>query len=68
MTDATVDVKPTSQRLVRHGGLMRCCLLTIATSDEPSTVGSTLECVYENNGRPAMVVAADGVWEWVGPA
>jgi len=49
---------------IRHGGLMRCCLLTLddylaAGGTEKS--GTVLPCAY---CRSSMIVAADGVWEW----
>lgn len=62
MTDSPV---PAKERRVRHGGLMRCCLATLAESIEPSHVGSTLSCKYEDDpNNQNMIVADDGVWEW----
>jgi len=61
-------VLPANERYVRQGGLMRCCLGTLAESTAPSTIGSTLTCKYEGkpNGQQ-MIVAMDGVWEWNRP-
>lgn len=59
---------PANQRRVRQGGLMRCCLGTIAESEEPSKVGTVLSCKYERDpDNENMIVALDGVWEWTGP-
>lgn len=55
---------PASERRVRTGGLMRCCLHTVGNSEEPSSIGTVLDCEFEEAGNARMVVAADGVWEW----
>ncbi len=52
--------------LVRHGGLMRCCLATLdefmATKDEPPEEGDTLRCKYHcDNGG---MIFRNGGWEW----
>lgn len=57
-------VMPANERRVRHGGLMRCCLGTLAESTIPSEPGTILDCQYEAEGNKQMRVAADGVWEW----
>lgn len=53
-----------NKRFLRHGGLMRCCILTVAEATHPTRVGDVLDCVYEPEGNANLVVAADGVWEW----
>lgn len=58
---------PANERRVRVGGLMRCCLQTLALSEEPSSIGTVLDCQYEKPGNATMVVAADGIWEWNHP-
>lgn len=59
------DAVPGRDRGARIGGLMRCCLATIAHHGELTSVGDTLGCLYAD-GDPLhrMVVAPDGVWEW----
>lgn len=50
---------------VRQGGLMRCCLATLAEYDGPCEIGTTLSCKYEGNpDNKNMIIASDGVWEW----
>lgn len=58
---------PANQRRVRHGGLFRCCLGTIAESTTSSVPGTTLDCKYESAGNGNLIVGADGVWEWNRP-
>lgn len=53
-----------NQRMVRTGGLMRCCLATLADSEELTEAGDTMDCKYEPAGNKNMIVAPDGVWEW----
>lgn len=54
---------------VRQGGLLRCCLQTLAEHLDEITevppVGTILDCKFEmdkNNGN--LILASDGVWEW----
>ncbi len=59
--------------LVRHGGLMRCCLASIdeemqrrIDDEEGPKEGDTLACKYckaENGG----MIFRDGAWEWNRP-
>ena len=51
---------------VRIGGLMRCCIDTLDTHDNlPTIPGDTLCCKHGcNNGKPTLLLAEDGVWEW----
>ena len=49
---------------VRIGGLMRCCLETLAEYEGPEDEGTELTCRYEHIVR---MVVRDGVWQWVGP-
>jgi hypothetical protein len=58
---------PANQRYVRQGGLMRCCLGTIAESEELTKIGDILDCKYQKPGNQQMRVAIDGVWEWNHP-
>ena len=64
----TTDPIPANQRRVDMGGLMRCCLATIAESEEPTEVGSILSCKYERDAdNQNMIVNQAGVWEWNRP-
>ena len=58
---------PARDRLVRQGGLMRCCLATINETYDVTEVGDMLDCKYENPGNKNLIVADDGVWEWNRP-
>lgn len=62
-----MDEVAANERMVRIGGLMRCCLATLGNSESPSVVGTVLDCQYETPGNANMVVAQDGVWEWNRP-
>jgi hypothetical protein len=57
-----------NQQGVRIGGLMRCCLATLAQCEDEVEIGAVLGCMYEEPGDPKMRLANDGVWEWVGAA
>lgn len=48
---------------IRHGGLMRCCLLTFHEASQHEDFGSRkeLKCAYCDEW---MRKADDGVWEW----
>ena len=51
---------------VRHGGLLRCCLLTLddamVAATEPPKEGDQLQCAY---GKPhGFMRFRDGAWEW----
>lgn len=59
MTDPSAV--PANERQVHIGGLMRCCLATIAECDLPSVVGTVLPCKY---GCSGAVVGEDGAWGW----
>lgn len=70
MTENSIDhnIMPTNERPVRQGGLMRCCLATLAEETAPSTIGSVLSCKHEEDTENKnMIVAPDGVWEWNRP-
>lgn len=61
----SAETRPANERQVRMGGLMRCCLATLADTTTESAVGTTLSCKYESDpNNEQMIVAADGVWEW----
>lgn len=62
-----MDTCPANERMVRQGGLMRCCLATLAATTTESQVGTTLSCQYEGDRKDQMIVATDGVWEWNHP-
>lgn len=55
--------------LVRHGGLMRCCIATLdeamVAAEKPPEEGDKLTCKYchEEYG----MVFRDGAWEWATP-
>lgn len=61
------EVMPANQRRVNYGGLMRCCLGTLAECEEPSEPGTVLDCKYETPGNARMVVNPAGVWVWNHP-
>lgn len=58
--------------LVNQGGLMRCCLATLADfvtahAAEPAVEGFVLDCAYEKPGNVNMIF--DGrVFRWNRPA
>jgi hypothetical protein len=56
--------QPANERRVRAGGLMRCCLATLAASAAITSAGSVMQCAYSEDRSHSMRVAADGVWEW----
>lgn len=64
---------PANVRLVRQGGLMRCCLATIRESTELTEPGAVLHCSYCDHAERGadcfhlMIVAEDGIWEWNHP-
>lgn len=59
------SVLPANERLVRTGGLLRCCLATVAESTEPTDIGTVMSCKYERDANNQnLIVANDGVWEW----
>jgi hypothetical protein len=45
---------------IRHGGLMRCCLLTLDTYEGPETEGAVLRC---KSCSDSMIVM-NGCWIW----
>lgn len=56
-----------SERSVRHGGLMRCCLVSIAEYEGEEIPGkTTIPCKYHEQTEPTAKLAEDGVWEWIG--
>ena len=57
-----------SERTVRIGGLMRCCLQSIAEYNGAEVPGKTvIGCKYHEDKEEAQArIADDGVWEWVG--
>ena len=57
---------------VNQGGLMRCCLASLADfveahAAEPAAEGMTLDCAYEKPGN-ANLVLEGRVWRWNRPA
>lgn len=54
------DERPANERLVRQGGMMRCCTGTLAESKDMTAVGDTMDCRY-CSGK--MKVAEDGIWQ-----
>ena len=52
-------------KTIRHGGIMRCCVQTIAEDKGPDVEGRTLACKYESSVEPT-VIYRDGAWEWIG--
>lgn len=56
---------------VNHGGLMRCCLQSLALwCDENPEVddGTKVGCRYEKDPNKPVMVLQDGTWHWVGSA
>jgi hypothetical protein len=58
-----------SERQARVGGLLRCCLASIGEYEGEEVPGETvIGCKYHaDKNEPQARLAADGVWEWVGP-
>lgn len=52
---------------VRQGGLLRCCLASLAMCEDEVDVGDVLDCRYEDPGNANLVLANDAVWEWNRP-
>ena len=60
-----------SEVLVNQGGLMRCCLATLADfleahAAEPAVEGFVLDCVYEQSGNANMILEGK-VFRWNRP-
>jgi hypothetical protein len=57
-----------SQRQVRIGGVLRCCMASVGEYEGPEVPGETvIGCKYhKDQNEPVMRLAADGIWEWVG--
>lgn len=54
---------PANERPIHQGGLMRCCLLTLAESKEQvTTVGEIIVCKFDN--KTEMIVGEDEAWRW----
>jgi len=55
---------------VRHGGLMRCCLASLAAAMveavKPPKEGDKLKCKYCKDEYG--MVFRDGAWEWAKPS
>jgi hypothetical protein len=70
MSDVMYDHRgaPVGTR-IRHGGLMRCCLMSIHNRVSSAydgegydlRVGDRVSCEWCSSGA---VIAPDGVWEW----
>lgn len=52
-----------SNRHVRIGGLLRCCIETIRVYEGPEERGTIVTCLHCH--QPTIIMAYDGVWEWV---
>lgn len=59
-----MDETKANERLVRIGGLMRCCLATVGDSEELTDVGTVMDCKYEPPGNANLIVGDDGAWRW----
>ncbi len=60
--------KPANERRIRIGGLMRCCIETIRTTDIRTDIGEVLQCKFTDDPDDPghrLIVADDGVWEWL---
>lgn len=55
---------------VKHGGLMRCCLLTLddamVAAEHPPAEGDTLKCTYCTD--PKGMIFSGGAWQWNKPS
>lgn len=51
-----------NQRRVRMGGLLRCCIATVAEMESETQPGDRAACTYCKEST--LRVADDGVWEW----
>jgi hypothetical protein len=49
--------------LVRHGGLLRCCIETIEHYEGEVVEGKVLDCQHEPPGN-ASLRFHDGAWGW----
>lgn len=52
-----------SERGVRQGGLMRCCIQSVIEYDGPELPGETIIPCFAG-GHDTIRLAADGIWEW----
>jgi hypothetical protein len=65
MTEEQTETMPANERLIRTGGVMRCCIRSLSDDTTPTVVGSTHSCIYEKTeDNRNLIVADDGVWEW----
>lgn len=56
---------------VKHGGLMRCCLVSLDRqmcdpAKNPPKEGDVLDCEYEPAGNRNLVFR-ENCWQWSGP-
>ncbi len=56
-----------NQQKVNSGGLMRCCLGTLAECTEEVEIGHILDCAYEPPGNANMILDEGRVWRWNRP-
>ena len=56
-----------NQQKVNQGGLMRCCLATVAECEDEVEVGAILDCKYESPGNANMILDQGLVWRWNRP-
>lgn len=50
-----------SDRDLRLGGVMRCCVQTMEDYTGPEKIGTVLPCKW---CKQSLIIASDGVWEW----
>jgi len=58
---------------VKHGGLMRCCLLSLddemarrmAAGERMTVEGDTIQCIYHKPlDNPPTMICKKGYWQW----
>lgn len=53
-------------KTIYHGGLMRCCLQTLAEYTGTEEIGTKIGCKFHKDpNEPVMIVTWRG-WEWIG--
>ena len=53
-----------SDTTISHGGLMRCCLVTIEELPDTEYVdGTVIDCKHESAGNKNIILK-NGVWQW----
>jgi hypothetical protein len=60
----SVTTHKLSDTTISHGGLMRCCLATIAELPDTEYADETIiDCKHEGVGNKNIILK-NGVWQW----